>query len=147
MLSAQEALMMQAAYDEQDRLQAQNTAGLLGAAGGGLMGVAAGSIPHKIGSAVNALKDSAAASKGMTRGAGQQFKAAMKPGFRAAGGLTGAILGGALGAGMASIMKSESPAARLMGKLQAGGDIDDYDRMQLANELASIYNNPSKLGM
>ncbi len=136
MLSAQEALMMQAAYDEQDRIQAQNTAGLLGAAGGGLMGVAAGTVPHKIGAAVNALKGSPAT--GMR---------SMRPGFRAAGGLTGAILGGALGAGMAGIMKSESPAARLMGKLQAGGDIDEYDRMQLANELASIYNNPSKLGM
>jgi hypothetical protein len=76
MLSPQEALMMQAAYDEQDRLQAQNTAGLLGAAGGGLMGAAAGSIPHKIGSAVNALKGTPAT--GMR---------AMKPGFRAAGGL------------------------------------------------------------
>jgi hypothetical protein len=133
MLSAQEALMMQAAYDEQDRLQAQNTAGLLGATGGGLLGAAAGTIPHKIGTAVNALK-----------GAKPNR---MRPGFRAAGGLTGAILGGALGAGMASIMKSESPAARLMGKLQAGGDINEYDRIQLANELASIYNNPSKLGM
>ena len=128
MLSPQEALMMQAAYDEQDRLQAKNTAGLLGAAGGGLMGVAAGSVPHNIGKLFGA-------------------KPSMRPGFRAAGGLTGAILGGALGAGMAGIMKSESPAARLMGKLQSGGDMDEYDRMQLANELASIYNNPSKLGM
>ena len=136
MLSAQEALMMQAAYDEQDRLQAQNTAGLLGAAGGGLMGVAAGSIPHNIGNAVNALKGNPAT--GMR---------SMKPGFRAAGGLAGAILGGALGAGMSSIMKSQSPAARLMGQLQAGGDINEYDRIQLENELASIYNNPSKLGM
>ena len=136
MLSAQEALMLKAAYDEQDRIQQQNTAGLLGAAGGGLMGVAAGTVPHKIGSAVNALKGNPAT--GMR---------SMKPGFRAAGGLTGAILGGALGAGMSAIMKSESPAARLMGKLQAGGDIDEYDRIQLANELASIYNNPSKLGM
>ena len=136
MLSAQEALMMQAAYDEQDRLQAQNTAGLLGAAGGGLMGVAAGSIPHNIGNAVNALKGNPAT--GMPT---------MRPGFRAAGGLTGAILGGALGAGMSSIMKSQSPAARLMGQLQAGGDINEYDRIQLENELASIYNNPSKLGM
>ena len=136
MLSAQEALMLQAAYDEQDRIQQQNTAGLLGAAGGGLMGAAAGTVPHKIGSAVNALKGNPAT--GMR---------SMKPGFRAAGGLTGAILGGALGAGMSAIMKSESPAARLMGKLQAGGDIDEYDRVQLANELASIYNNPSKLGM
>ena len=128
--------MMQAAYDEQDRIQAQNTAGLLGAAGGGLMGVAAGTVPHKIGAAVNALKGSPAT--GMR---------SMRPGFRAAGGLAGAVVGGALGAGMASIMKSESPSARLMGKLQAGGDIDEYDRMQIANELASIYNNPSKLGM
>ena len=136
MLSAQEALMLQAAYDEQDRIQQQNTAGLLGAAGGGLIGVAGGTIPHKIGTAVNALKGSKAT--GMR---------AIKPGFRAAGGLTGAILGGALGAGMAAIMKQQSPAAQLMGKLQAGGDIDEYDRVQLANELASIYNNPSKLGM
>ena len=147
MLSPQEALMIQAAYDEQDRLQAKNTAGLLGAAGGGLMGAAAGSVPHTIGTALNTLKDSAAASKGMTRGIGQTARSAIRPGFRAAGGLTGAILGGALGAGMAGIMKSESPAARLMGKLQSGGDMDEYDRMQLANELASIYNNPSKLGM
>ena len=125
MLSAQEALMMQAAYDEQDRLQAQNTAGLLGATGGGLMGIAGGALPHAV----------------------LGKKGGIRPGFRAAGGLAGAIVGGALGAGMASIMKSESPSARLMGKLQAGGDIDDYDRMQIANELASIYNNPSKLGM
>ena len=136
MLSAQEALMLQAAYDEQDRIQQQNTAGLLGAAGGGLMGIAGGTIPHKIGTAVNALKGAKAT--------GMQ---AIKPGFRAAGGLTGMILGGALGAGMAAIMKQQSPAAQLMGKLQAGGDMTDYDRMQLQNELASIYNNPSKLGM
>ncbi len=128
--------MMQAAYDEQDRIQTQNTAGLLGAAGGGLIGAAAGTVPHKIGAAVNALKGSPAT--GMR---------SIRPGFRAAGGLAGAIVGGALGAGMAGIIKSESPAARLMGKLQAGGDIDEYDRVQIANELASIYNNPSKLGM
>jgi hypothetical protein len=136
MLSPQEALLLQAAYDEQDRIQQQNTAGLLGAAGGGLMGAAAGSIPHKIGQAINGLKR-------VEPSAGR----VLKPGFRAAGGLTGAILGGALGAGVAAVMKQESPAARLMGKLQAGGDMDEYDRQQLANELASIYNNPSKLGM
>jgi hypothetical protein len=136
MLSAQEALMLQAAYDEQERIQTQNTAGLLGAAGGGLMGVAAGTVPHKIGTAINSLKGSPAT--GMR---------SMRPGFRAAGGLAGLMVGGALGAGVAGIIKSESPSARLMGKLQAGGDIDEYDRVQIANELASIYNNPSKLGM
>ena len=136
MLSPQEALMMQAAYDEQDRLQAQNTAGLLGAAGGGLMGAAVGNVPHKIGTALNSLKGNPA-----------QGMRAMKPGFRAAGGLFGALAGGLLGGGVAAAVKSESPAARLIGKLQAGGDIDEYDRIQLENELASIYNNPSKLGM
>ena len=146
MLSAQEALMMQAAYDEQDRIQAQNTAGLLGAAGGGLMGVAGGQIPHAISNLMSGKAGANAAAQ-TTQAAMKNGLRSIKPGFRAAGGLTGAILGGALGAGMAGIMKSESPAARLMGKLQAGGDIDEYDRMQLANELASIYNNPSKLGM
>jgi hypothetical protein len=133
MLSPQEALLLKAAYDEQDRIQQQNTAGLLGAVGGSALGVAGGQIPHALS---NLMGGKAKTSAGR-----------MRPGFRAAGGLTGAILGGALGAGVAGIMKSESPAARLMGKLQAGGDIDEYDRMQLANELASIYNNPSKLGM
>ena len=127
---------MQAAYDEQDRIQQQNTAGMLGVAGGGLMGIAAGSIPHNIGNAVNALK-----------GTKPTAMRSMKPGFRAAGGLAGAMVGGLLGAGVAGIMKSESPAARIMGKMQAGGDMDEYDRIQLENELASIYNNPSKLGM
>ena len=133
MLSPQEALMMKAAYDEQERIQQQNTAGLLGAAGGGLMGAAAGSIPHKIGTAINGLKGNPAS--GMR---------AVKPGFRAAGGLTGLILGGGLGAGVASLMKSESPAARGMAQMQAGGDIDQYTLKQIEDELATVYNNPSQ---
>ena len=133
MLSPQEALMMKAAYDEQDRIQQQNTAGLLGAAGGGLMGAAAGTIPHSIGNAINALK-----------GTQKTPMRSIRPGFRAAGGLTGAILGGALGAGVASIMKSESPAARGMAQLQAGGDIDQYTLKQIEDELATVYNNPSQ---
>ena len=133
MLSPQEALMMKAAYDEQERLQQQNTAGLLGAAGGGLMGAAAGTIPHSIGNAVNALK-----------GTQKTPMRSIRPGFRAAGGLTGAILGGALGAGVESIMKSESPADRGMAQLQAGGDIDQYTLKQIEDELATVYNNPSQ---
>lgn len=125
--------MMKAAYDEQERLQQQNTAGLLGAAGGGLMGAAAGTIPHSIGNAINALK-----------GTQKTPMRSIRPGFRAAGGLTGAILGGALGAGVASIMKSESPAARGMAQLQAGGDIDQYTLKQIEDELATVYNNPSQ---
>ena len=125
MLTPQEALMMQAAYDEQDRMQAQNAAGLLGATGGALMGTAGGAVPHAL----------------------FGKKGGLKPGFRMAGGLTGAILGGALGAGTAALMKQESSAARLLGKIQAqGGELDELDKMALSNELTNIYNNPSKMG-
>ncbi len=122
--------MLKAAYDEQERLQAQNTAGLLGAIGGSAIGVAGGQIPHALGEL-------------MSRGT-KSTAAKMRPGFRAAGGLTGAILGGALGAGVASLMKSESPAARGMAQLQAGADIDEYTLKQIENELATVYSNPSK---
>ena len=125
MLTPEEALLMQAAYDEKDRMQAQNAAGLLGATGGALMGAAGGAVPHAL----------------------FGKKGGLKPGFRMAGGLTGAILGGALGAGTAALMKQESSAARLLGKIQAqGGQLDELDKMALSNELTNIYNNPSKMG-
>ena len=125
MLTPEEALLMQAAYDEQDRMQAQNAAGLLGATGGALMGAAGGAVPHAL----------------------FGKKGGLKPGFRMAGGLTGAIPGGALGAGTAALMKQESSAARLLGKIQAqGGELDELDKMALSNELTNIYNNPSKMG-
>ena len=38
----------------------------------------------------------------------------LKPGHRMAGGLVGAILGGALGAGTAAMMKQNSPAANVL---------------------------------
>ena len=132
MLTPQEALMMQAAYDEQDRMQAQNAAGLLGATGGALMGTAGGAVVHPLGKAIGSLKGS---------------NRPGKPGARMAGGLTGAILGGALGAGTAALMKQESSAARLLAKIQAqGGELDELDKMALSNELTNIYNNPSKMG-
>ena len=42
----------------------------------------------------------------------------LKPGYRMAGGLVGAILGGGLGAGARELMISESPAARLLARAQ-----------------------------
>ena len=130
MLTPEEALMMQAAYDERDRQQQQNAAGLLGALGGGAMGVAGGQIPHGISRLV----------QGAPKGMGM-----VKPGFRAAGGLVGAILGGALGAGTAALMKQQSPSARLLGKMQSGQELDILDKQQVAQELAKIYSNPQVL--
>jgi hypothetical protein len=131
MLSAQEALMMKAAYDEQERIQQQNNAGLLGAAGGGILGVAAGTVPHKIGNAINKLR-------------GHQNFDRFKPGTRMTGGLAGALVGGLLGAGVASVMKGESAAARGMAQLQSGGDINEYERKLIEDEVATVYNNPSR---
>ena len=52
----------------------------------------------------------------------------IKPGARMAGGLIGALAGGALGAGTAELVKRESPAARLIAKIQTqGGRLNPQD--------------------
>ena len=135
---------MKAVQDEIERETAVQTGGTLGAAGGALMGAAGGVIPHKIGNAINGLKDAAARQRGLTpkRSIARTFK----PGFRMAGGLTGMILGGGLGAGMAAMMKQGSPAGELLGKIQAqGGQLDAVDERMLANMLGDIYNTPSQI--
>lgn len=136
MLTPQEALLFQAVKDEEAAQMSQNAALGLGGIGGALIGTAAGTIPHKIGNAVNKLKRMP--QKGIAR--------TLRPGHRMAGGLTGLILGGALGAGMSALMKQESPSAQLLGKIQAqGGSLDSEDERVLGELLGAIYNNPSEL--
>ena len=136
MLSPQEALLFQAEKDEEAAQMSQNAALGLGGVGGALLGTAAGTIPHKIGNAVNKLKGMPQKGIGRT----------LRPGHRMAGGLTGLILGGALGAGMSALMKKESPSAQLLGKLQSqGGSLDSEDERVLGELLGAIYNNPSEL--
>ena len=132
MLTPQEALLFQAVKDEQERQEAANLALTLGAVGGAGIGVAGGQLPHMVGRGINKVRG--------------HKPNPIKPGPRMAGGLTGAILGGALGAGTAAIMKQESEAARLLGKLQAqGGKMSSNDQAILANLLGDIYQNPSQL--
>ena len=65
---------------------------------------------------------------------------------RMAGGLTGLILGGGLGAGAAALMQRESPAGKMLGKIQAqGGQLSKTDEIALASLLGEIYQNPSQL--
>ena len=136
MLSPEEALLFQAVREEEAAMAQRDAAAILGAGGGALLGVAGGSIPHKLGNAVNALRGRTKKTVGRT----------LKPGYRMAGGLTGLILGGGLGAGAAALMKRDSPAAVLLGKLQAqGGELDSVDEAQLANLLGQIYQNPSQM--
>ena len=59
---------------------------------------------------------------------------------RLAGGLVGAILGGGLGMGVRQMMIKESPAANMLAKIQAQGQLNPMDRMQLQSVLKDIYN-------
>ena len=132
MLTPQEALLFQAVKDEQERQQAAELALTLGAVGGAGIGIAGGQIPHMIG-------------KGINKVTGRKPNR-LKPGPRMAGGLTGLVLGGGLGAGAAAMMKQDSEAGQLLGKLQAqGGRMSPSDERILGALLGEIYQNPSQL--
>ena len=135
MLTPQEALLFQAVKDEEAAQMQANAATFGGASLGALLGTAGGTVPHQLGNAINNL-----------RGVKRTPMRALKPGWRMAGGLTGMILGGGLGAGTAAIMKQESEAARMLGKVQAqGGRMDEVDQAILSKLLGDVYQNPSQL--
>ena len=135
MLTPQEALLFQAVRDEEAAQMQAQAAGMGGAAVGGLLGATAGTVPHNLGRAINGL-----------RGVQRTPMRSLKPGWRMAGGLTGMILGGGLGAGMSAIMKQESQAAQLLGKVQAqGGQLSEVDEAMLGQLLGDIYQKPSQL--
>ena len=135
MLSPEELLLFKAVKDEQERQDAMDQAGMLGGIGGTALGALGGTVPHKLGNALNRLKGTKP----------KTIARSLKPGFRMAGGLTGLILGGGLGAGMAAMMKKDSDAGQLLGKIQAqGGEMDEMDQMQLSRLLGDMYNSPSQ---
>ena len=135
MLTPQEALLFQAVRDE-EAAQMQAQAATFGGAGiGALVGTAGGAVPHRLGTAINNLR-------GVKRGPMRS----LKPGWRMAGGLTGMILGGGLGAGAAAVMKQDSQAAQLLGKIQAqGGNLSEVDQAVLGKLLGDVYQQPSQL--
>ena len=65
----------------------------------------------------------------------------LKPGSRMAGGLVGAVLGGALGAGTKAMMTQGSPAASLLAKIQTDGELTPQEAQQLKEVLTETYNN------
>ena len=130
MLSVQEALLFQAAQEEKERLDAQSAGGVIGGMTGAVLGTTGGMIPHQMGRGINAIRG--------------HKPNPLKPGFRAAGGLTGLILGGGLGAGTAAMMKQDNEAAQLLGKIQAKGSLDRYDEQALADLLGDLYSKPSE---
>jgi len=141
-VSIEDILLARAAADEASRPSTEQVA-TAGAVLGSLGGVAAGSIPQ-------AVSDGAGSARRLfNRAVGGDGKmplgTRLKPGYRMAGGLVGAILGGALGAGARELMIAESPAARLLARAQVNGEMTAADEKMLEDILADTYSNT--LGM
>ena len=130
MLSLEEALLFKAVQTERENEQTLQTAGLLGATGGAAIGAAAGNVPHQIGRGLNSIR--------------RHKPARFKTGARIAGGLTGLMLGGGLGAGVAAMSK-QNEAGRVLGKVQAQGGVLTEDEAVIAELLSELYQNPSQI--
>ena len=142
-VSIEDILLARAAQDEADRPSTENVA-IGGSILGSLGGVAVGGLAHEGDKAIGSAKRLASRALG-----GNPEKPGMlnraKPGYRMAGGLVGAILGGALGAGARELMIQESPAARVLARVQTSGEMTPSDEKMLEDILADTYSNT--LGM
>ena len=141
-VSIEDILLARAAQEESERPSTQDVA-VAGSILGSLGGVAAGSVPHAASEAIGSGK------RLVNRALGGEGKRPLgsraKPGYRMAGGLVGAILGGALGAGARELMVQESPAARILARIQTTGEMTPSDEKMLEDILADTYSNT--LGM
>ena len=141
-VSIEDILLAKAAQDESNR-PSQDAAITTGAILGSLGGVVAGAAPQAVSDGIGA---SGRLLNRVLGGSGQKsIGQKLKPGYRMAGGLVGAILGGALGAGARQLMIEESPAARLLAKAQVQGELSPSDKKLLEDIVADSYSNT--LGM
>lgn len=128
MASSIEDILMAKALADAESKPDPAVAMSVGGVGGALLGAAAGAPLNSAGMLMN-------------KALGKSSRI-LRPGYRMAGGLVGAIAGGALGAGLANMMKQSSPAGNMLAKIQAnGGELNAMDRMQLQSLLADIYGN------
>jgi uncharacterized protein YcfJ len=137
-VSIEDILLARAAQDEANR-PSQDAAITTGAILGSLGGVALGQGLHTGSELIGSAK------RLVTRAGDKPMMSRVKPGYRMAGGLVGAILGGALGAGARQLMIQESPAARLLARAQVNGEMTAADEKMLEDILADTYSNT--LGM
>ena len=134
-ISIEEALLAKAQQDQQNQMST-GTAALLGSGAGALAGAAAGAVPYEVGNQINKLKDRLRGGETLVSGPMQNMRKAVRPGPRFAGGLVGAILGGALGAGAQQAAMQDNPAAVLLAKLQTEGSLTPSETQQLQSVLA-----------
>ena len=124
-MASLEDLLMYKLQEDAASVPSEQTAVLTGAGLGAVPGLLVGNAAHQAGNNVNKLLNRAHVSR-------------FAPGNRMAGGLVGAILGGALGAGVRNMMVETSPAATLLAKLQSG-TFTESDQLQLARVLEDTY--------
>ena len=124
----EDILLARAMQDERDKPDL-GTSALIGAGLGGTAGITMGDLAQRL--------------QPMTqkRVMPPSIGSRVKPGMRMAGGLVGAILGGALGAGTRAMMTNNSPAANILAKLQVQGELNANDQQALQNILADTYSN------
>jgi hypothetical protein len=139
-ISIEEALLAKAQQDQQNQMST-GTAALLGSGAGALAGAATGAVPYAVGNQINKLKDRLRGGETLVSGPMQNMRKAVRPGPRFAGGLVGAILGGALGAGAQKAAMQDNPAAVLLAKLQTEGALSPSETQQLQSVLADTYSN------
>lgn len=139
-ISIEEALLAKAQQDQQNQMST-GTAALLGSGAGALAGATAGAVPYAVGNQINNLKDRLRGGEALVSGPMENMRKAVRPGPRFAGGLVGAILGGALGAGAQQAAMQDNPAAVLLAKLQTEGSLTSSETQQLQSVLADTYGN------
>ena len=124
----EDILLARAMQDERDKPDLETSA-LIGAGLGGTAGITFGDLAQRL--------------QPMTqkRVMPPSIGSRVKPGMRMAGGLVGAILGGALGAGTRAMMTNNSPAANILAKLQVQGELNANDQQALQSILADTYSN------
>jgi len=95
---------------------------IIGATTGALGGVLAGSIPHTAGNLINRLRG--------------RTSSPLRGGFRMAGGLVGAGIGGLLGPAVREQMLADNRAAQVAGRVMATGELSESDRIIFEDEVA-----------
>ena len=122
-MTIEDILLMRAQQDAQTANNIGTGAAILGAGIGGTAGITIGDLQQRL----------MPTPKGGLN--------AVKPGMRMAGGLVGAILGGALGAGTRELMMKNSPSASILAKLQTDGSLSTSDTNALQSILADTYSS------
>ena len=136
-MDLQDILAYKAAEEERNADSLLNAGITVGGGGGALAGMLAGQPVHMVGNALNNGRDALAARQGLS--ARRQPMRALKPGPRMAGGLVGMIVGGGLGGAVAAEASRSNPAAEMLGKIVAGGELTPADKAALEGLVTTFY--------